>query len=261
MNAAKVLSSEELAVQALCLNDGSSRTGRKRGGDPVTFAGATGVWLKTDGQIVPRPRIVDPPEAPEDRAREIRRTLKREIPAHFAWARWNAPELRDRVQLATANFDEVKRKLDARAARADRVVIIGGAGNGKTSLAVAYLAGRIERGSAQPRFVAARNLLTARAYPGANGIEPQSIPWTSLAIAANPLVLDDLGAELTGAPAGGGLAAQRIEVVCRVLADRHDLDLGHVITTAHEREKIADWYGDGVARRVFEGALVIRCKP
>lgn len=261
MTAAKALSREELAVQALVLDDGSARNGRRRNGDPVTFGGAAGVWIKTESRVVPRPNFTDRPESPADKVLAIRRTLKREIPARFAWARWEAPELRERVQLASAKLDEVKHKLNARSGRADRVVIIGGAGKGKTSLAAAFLAGRIEQGAAQPRFVAARNLLSARAYPGANGIEPQSVPWASLAIAANPLVLDDLGAELTGAPAGGGLAAQRIEVVCRVLADRHDLDLGHVITTAHEREKIADWYGDGVARRVFEGALVIRCKP
>lgn len=257
MNAAKVLSREEAAVQDLILDDGSSR---KRGGAPATFGDAVGPWIKTESQIVPRPNIVDPPESSEDRTRNVRRTMKREIPPHFTWARWDAPELQSRVQLTSSKLADVRVALAARSGRADRVVIIGGAGNGKTSLACAYLADRIERGSAQPRFVAARNLLAARGYPGANGIEPQSVPWTSLAIAANPFVLDDLGAELTGAPAGGGLAAQRIEVVCRVLADRHDLDLGHVITTAHEREKIAAWYGDGVARRVFEGALVIRCR-
>ena len=145
-----------------------------------------------------------------------------------------------------------RRALADRSGLADRVVIIGAAGRGKTSLAVAHLADRIEAGVERARFIPARQLLADRHVGG--------VSWEALALSARLLVLDDLGAELTGAPAGGGLAAQRIEVVSRLLADRHDLDLGHVITTAHERPSIVALYGDGVARRVFDDATVIRCR-
>lgn len=262
MSAAEILDRANASLRARRLAEGlDPETGRPAEGTTGRLADALPGVAPVERWIVKRPVFVERPESPEDRARAILRTLKREIPPHFAWARWDVPELQARVQLASSSLADVRRALAARVGSAERVVIVGGAGKGKTSLAAANLAERIKQGADQPRFVAARNLLAARSYPGTNGIEPKSVPWAALATAATQLVLDDLGAELTGAPAGGGLAAQRIEVVCRVLADRHDLDLGHVITTAHEREKIAAWYGDGVARRVFEGALVIRCRP
>ncbi len=116
---------------------------------------------------------------------------------------------------------------------------------------MAHLAARIEAGVDRARFVAVRNLLAGSYLEG--------VSWYELALSAGLLVLDDLGAELAGAPAGGGLAAQRIEVVSRLVCERHDRSRGHVVTTAHDREQIAEMYGDGVARRIFEGAAVVRC--
>ncbi len=71
-------------------------------------------------------------------------------------------------------------------------------------------------------------------------------------------MLDDLGAELAGAAPEAGIAAMRREATLRVLHERYDQQLPHVITTPHTKNRLADLYGDNIARRVYEGAAVVK---
>jgi len=194
-----------------------------------------------------RPRyIYAPAYAPEPR--ELEALAARRIPSGFSWARWENPELSERVHGAGRKIRAAREVLESE----HRIVLLGPAGAGKTAVACAYLAGRILAGAHRGAFVAERHLLE-QYYRDA-----RPMAWIDLATSAAPLVLDDLGSVLAGAPKGSGLAAQRIDIVSRLLQDRYDQGLGHVITTSRDQDEVASTYGDGVARRVFEGAAVVR---
>lgn len=186
----------------------------------------------------------------------IRASLRREIPERFAFARWGAPELASRVQGGAKRCDAARR-----ACASGRAVLLGGAGTGKTSLAAAWLRERIEAGDERVRFVAAHDLTGPSYLEGVSRLD--------LAISAHRLVVDDLGEELASAPPGGGVFAQRVEAMVRLIRTRHDQGLPTVFTTGRELEDrvlpdgkripgIASLYGDGVARRVFESAAIVR---
>lgn len=194
-----------------------------------------------------RPRYIYAPAYAPD-TRELQELLGRRIPSGFAWARWGCPELAERVHGGARKVRAAREVLE----QEHRVVLAGPAGCGKTALACAHLAGRILAGAHRAAFVAERHLLE-QYYRDA-----RPMAWIDLATTAAPLVLDDLGSILAGAPKGSGLAAQRIDVVCRLLQDRYDQGLGQVVTTALSEDETASIYGDGVARRVFEGACVVR---
>lgn len=135
--------------------------------------------------------------------------------------------------------------------RQRRVVLLGPAGSGKSTLAAAHLRAQVERRPEDRiRYVAAASL----AKPGGPG-RPSPL---ELALSAEVLVLDDVGAELEGAQAGSGLAAQRIGPVSQVIAARFERSRWTLVTTGLERDAITALYGDRVARRMFEGAGLVR---
>jgi hypothetical protein len=143
--------------------------------------------------------------------------------------------------------------IRAQLAEVQRGAIIGAAGSGKTTLAVAWLRGELERDpGARVRFVSSADLL--RPEVGEEG-GPHPL---ALALSADVLVLDDLGAELEGAQRGSGLLAQRVGPASRVVAERYERGRRTVVTTGFEPTEIAGLYGDRVARRVFEAAAVVR---
>ena len=130
--------------------------------------------------------------------------------------------------------------------RCRRAVITGPAGTGKTTLACAWLRAHLERDpGARIRFVVAADLLRECENP------------TELAVSADVLVLDDLGAELAGAPARSGLAAQRIGPASRVICERFDRGRTTVVTTGLSREQVQAIYDDRTARRLYEGAVLV----
>lgn len=218
------------------------------------------------GSAVSHPGICDAcgkALADEQRAAAAAEALRREMPPRFMWASWEASDLSARILASRVRGGAAKvtaaRELFGRRAR---VVLVGEAGAGKSSLAAAWLRDRIEAGLGA-RWVSAVDLATEEAPEG--GATP-----FQRALSAPLLVLDDLGAELHGAPKGSGVLAQRIEAAGRVLHRRHDRDLPTVITTAIGAELVtsapvrelqaamAEVYGDGIARRVYEGAGVVR---
>jgi hypothetical protein len=91
------------------------------------------------------------------------------------------------------------------------------------------------------------------------------------ALTAEELVLDDLGAELAGAPENSGLIAQRAEPAITLLSERYDRRTrGRLVITTPIgadlpagdtrplRRALASYYGDGVAGRIYEHAAVVR---
>lgn len=201
------------------------------------------------GAIVERPGVCGDcadRQVEHERRMATKQRVRREIPERFRWAHWDAPGLLEHVSAGPAKIDAARR-----ACASGRAVLLGPAGAGKTSLACAHLRERIEADPmGRNRFLAAHDIASPSSLEGVSRLE--------LALTASALVLDDLGAELAGAAADSGLAAQRSDAVVRLVRTRHDQGLGIVVTTAHGPEEVARIYGDGVARRVFEGAAVVR---
>ena len=140
---------------------------------------------------------------------------------------------------------------------AERVVFTGAAGCGKTSLAVAMLRELYESASkpdAKPAlvrraegamFASAYDLSKARArHPLGQG----EAPLIDSAIRATTLVIDDLGSERDGFASA----------VTEVLYERHAECRTTWVTTWLDEAKARERYGDGISRRLFEGARRVR---
>lgn len=158
------------------------------------------------------------------------------IPARFRWARLDAPELATRCQL-NGTTPQLAGALVLRAAGA---VFAGPAGSGKTSLAVACLHAR-----GTGLFVPALRLGTARQQSRLGGGEA---PAVDDAVRAPLLLLDDVGQE----------AKTATNAVKDVVFARHDADRPTWITTGLSAKQLAEVYGDGFVRRIFEGAYAVR---
>lgn len=152
--------------------------------------------------------------------------------------------------------------------RLPRVVLVGPAGAGKSTLAAAHMRASAEQDfGRRVRFLEAGRLgeETIRVEPvDRPAVKVSPVEW---ALSADLLVLDDLGAELEGAQPGSGLLAQRIGPANKVIVERFAKRRPTVITTGigvktkntdELREAVSTLYGDRVARRMFEGAAVIR---
>lgn len=171
-----------------------------------------------------------------------RRNILATIPAGMHWATFDDPNLASRVS--------DKRHIDrARStANAKRVVLLGPAGAGKTSLGVAMIqeAARLAGPDEYPPgvFCHAYRLGTCRIQTAAGTGES---PLVVQAMRADVLLIDDLGSE----------RQTQNNAVPDVLFERHAEDRSTWITTGLSAKQIAERYGDGIARRVFEHAVII----
>ena len=192
------------------------------------------------GTLVPGPaRICDACSSRQARNERADRSL-RSVPNRFRWSHFRAPELEQRVERKNAIHE-------GRSARdAHHVVLIGLSGCGKTSLSVAMLRARVEAvPERSAMFLSALRLGIARAR--SEDSEPQLVAQASR---VDLLLLDDLGNETD-------VASSPIkDVVWR----RHDDHRATWVTTGLKLEAIAVRYGDGLARRLFEHAMVIDCE-
>jgi DNA replication protein DnaC len=178
----------------------------------------------------------------EFKRRETReRTIAGKLPPNFSWAAFEAPTLQRRVrnpraiELATTSIDEA------------RVVLTGAAGSGKTSLAAAMLRAHYVLRGGTIAFEPAWELATARSrHPLGQG-EPDVVRH---ALDAEVLVLDDLGNE----------KPNPTSAVDDIIFGRHWGARTTWITTSKRPEEIAERYGDGIARRIFEHAVLIDCE-
>lgn len=125
-----------------------------------------------------------------------------------------------------------------------RVVLQGAAGTGKTSLACWMLwQRRYERPLV---FISAWDLGKARARHPLGAGDPLEV---QTARRAAILILDDLGAE----------RLNRDGDIEDVVYHRHAHGQTTWVTTGFTQDQITDRYGDGIARRLFEGADIIDC--
>jgi hypothetical protein len=181
----------------------------------------------------------------------IEARIKVEIPEMFADVRWaTLPNLRNetddgpRVVADPVRFPGIRKALESEI----RSIIVGPPGAGKTTLAAAFLRQSLENGVETARLVVAIQLEETD--------EGRAI--YDRALHARELIIDDVGAELHGALAATGLAAQRIRLVDNLISLRFQRRLRTVITTGHERWSITKFYGPGIARRMFNGAVLIK---
>ena len=163
------------------------------------------------------------------------------VPARYAWCAFEAPELGGRVHDASA----IAKAREA-AASLERVTLIGPAGTGKTVLACA-IARAVAATGARCAFVEARTLASARAQ---HGLGHGEAPAVRDAIRAPVLVIDDVGSE----------AANPQSAIADVIHERHAWARPTIVTCALNVEGVKGRYGDGVARRLFEGVIVIAVK-
>lgn len=177
-------------------------------------------------------------EAKAERARWLRDVLPH-IPAAFSQATLESPWL--------ATLVGPKVIADARAATsAVRVAATGKPGSGKTSLIAAmFAASSFARSAGPPMWISAHGLAKARAlHPLGEGESPK----IAKALAAGVLVVDELGGE----------DQRYASAVAEVLYERHAEARATWVTTGVGPAEIADRYGGGIARRVFEDAVVFR---
>lgn len=186
----------------------------------------------------------------ERRVRELAAPLAT-IPRMHQWCRFDAPDLSKAVKRQGAI-------AEARAAvGSDRVVLMGVAGSGKTTLACAMLQQLVDevrepggdpkkyRDAVNARFASAYFIAKARFEHRLGDGEAAEVKE---AIDATILVLDELGFDRA-----------KNTALDEVIHERHAAERMTIITTGYSFEQLLEKYGDGVARRVFENAKVIRC--
>jgi hypothetical protein len=236
---------------------------------------------------LPRPGICDACGrvlAEGEHAARLARWL-RTIPGRYRDVSWDAlPTLRreDGAPRVTLSPGKSLASLRGLLCRAHRIVLLGPAGSGKSTIAMAVLRERWEAADrdlaqAQARLASAHASRAGRSLPlprlrerthrfmiSAELREPERraddrrVHPLELALGADVLVLDELGAELEGAQPGSGLLAQRVGPGSAAVGLRFDRGRDTIITTGLDRAAMTALYGDRVARRAFEGAVVIR---
>lgn len=171
------------------------------------------------------------------RAREM---LDGVVPAAFAWSAFSSPLL---VQRCAGGAKVVQRAREASSAA--RVILVGASGTGKTSLAVAMMRQWVEDQRVPGHFALATDLASARSR-ASMGREAQEVTD-----AANSplLLLDDLGTDVD-VPRSA---------VTEVIFKRHAEQRAIWVTTWLDPDKAAAKYGEGIARRLYEGAKIIDC--
>lgn len=169
-------------------------------------------------------------------ARDRVEAAKRTIPARYEWASLGSAEL-----IARVTSSESTGALAARIIGAHRALLCGGAGAGKTSLAVACLRHRLEGAM----FVSALRLSTARRE---HALGDGDALLVDRAIGARLLLLDDVGQTKPTATCA----------VKDVVFARHERERPTWVTTGAGRAQLVEMYGDGFVRRLVDNAVVIR---
>lgn len=210
------------------------------------------------GAILPRPGACDACWAVEERKTRSEGTADAlaSLPAGFlrdGWARLGNPRL-----AAAVGEGNVKRAVALLSAPLPVVVwMLGGAGSGKTSLAVAMAQRLIAQGvrDGGEAYHVARGVrfVSAVALVGSRGDADEAV--LESAKRATVLVLDDMGKEFAGARGESGVAAQRALPTIELLDYRFNAGAPTIVTLAIQREAVQSVYGEGHARRLFDARL------
>jgi DNA replication protein DnaC len=176
------------------------------------------------------------------RADATRATIEALQP-RYRWAHFGAPELRARVRDHAA-LELVQHE----GPDAERVILSGAAGLGKTVLAACLLRLWAERHGRRGLMLDAFVLGAARAQHGLGEGDAKDVVR---AMRAGALLLDDLGAEKPTLQSA----------IPDTLHHRHAEMLPTIVTTGYGRDGLLEKYGDGILRRLREGALVVEMTP
>lgn len=200
-----------------------------------------------EGDLIARAAARADRELAEERRIELRRLLARELPGGYRFARFGAgredwlrqPPFSDRPRVVS------KCRGIAVMQKTPSVVWAGSGSEGKTSLAVATAALWAEHHPGGSLcFVSALKLAMARAQSPLGSGEPEIV---ERARRADLLIVDDLGTERD----------ITLSAVPDVIHERHLEGLALWVTTWCTRDKLEARYGDGIARRVLERAIVL----
>jgi len=176
-------------------------------------------------QIAERSRIID------DTARSI--------PTRFQWASFDNPVLLlERVHPKSA-VEDARGHVGS-----VTIVIAGGSGSGKTSLACAILRKASANCNESGVFVTAFDLAVARQQ---HPLGENEAPALERAFGAPIVLLDEIGSEYA-----------RYTATQEVIHRRHNWALPTIYTTGFSAAELVQRYGDGIVRRMFEGSSVIR---
>jgi len=158
----------------------------------------------------------------------------------YAWARFSAPELAERVPepAAVAAGRELCRQTT-------RICLIGAARAGKTSLAVAMLRRRVSQSGIPAAFLPAYKLGVARLQHAAAHGEPEIV---DRAMTMPLVLLDDLGCERDLA----------MSPIPDIIFERHAANRPTWVTTGLTSQQLVKRYGTGVVGRVFDRAKIIQ---
>lgn len=164
------------------------------------------------------------------------------IPKRYQWATVAGALLGARVA-----FDDPPARAIDNALNSERVVILGRAGSGKTSLGVALMRAweaKLTPLADEILFISSRALARVRAgYPLGQG-EPELV---DRACDAALVLIDDLGSE----------PPLLSSAVTDIIEHRYNDMRPWIVTTGFDRKTLAATYGGGIARRLLEGAYVI----
>lgn len=176
----------------------------------------------------------------QDRSLRAAEMLEGVVPAAFAWSSFASPLL---AQRCAGGAQAIQRAREC--ASASRVILVGASGTGKTSLAVAMLRLWVEDQRIPAHFALATDLASARTR-ATMGREAQEV---TEATNSPLLLLDDLGTD-------GDVPRS---AVTEVIFKRHAEQRPIWVTTWLDPDKAAAKYGEGIARRLYEGAKIIDC--
>jgi hypothetical protein len=171
-------------------------------------------------------------------------------PPLFPEVTWeNLPSLKNKsgtghlIAVPAARLPAIRREIEENHIS----VIIGPTGAGKSFVAAAHVRARLEAGEERVAFVPA--ILLDEDQRGTELFER--------ALLAQFVVIDDLGAELHGAPKDGGIASMRVKMTSKLLGLLYNQGTRLVITTPHEDGFLSGFYGEGNVRKLFDASKKI----
>ena len=174
------------------------------------------------------------------RSHDVAAALEATVPRGFAWARFRSQELAARIA------DREAIAASRTAARADHVVWLGGAGTGKSSLAIAALRAWVLGSGRAAMFGRSHRLSVARIQHRAGGGEA---PYVVECRTTPLLMLDDVG--------GRHGTVSDDAPISDVIRDRCDEGLPLWITTGLDAKALAARFDGGAVRRLFERATIV----
>lgn len=165
-----------------------------------------------------------------EHSHELKRRMALSLPTRFRDAMFTNPEAVARISATAPQFEAAKR---AAIAGREAVVLSGPSRAGKTTLGACML-DHATRNNIFGVFLPARALI---------GFELRD-EWMHSTV----ILIDDVGNE----------REQKNCLLPDLVAERHDRKLATWATTGLTQDEVRDRYGEGIARRFYERALVIQ---